>query len=197
MLDTAWPWASEAYGLCRLCAYFCAHKLTVYAQDHTALYIVLQIVASTMLQSQYSGAGYCLAFAVCAHTFCARKLIRARSYIVFHQTGIAMGFLLPIRMSCARFQKGVGAGAGVVVLGAGAERAAALVGCWCCCRCCELAKRAGAGGSWLCALWRCRKLAAQAAYILVQASRMSTDRGIPPSYLGLCWCNYECWCPDF
>ena len=27
VLDTAWPWASEAYGLCRLCAYFCAHKL--------------------------------------------------------------------------------------------------------------------------------------------------------------------------
>ena len=27
VLDTAWPWASEAYGLCRLCAYFCSHKL--------------------------------------------------------------------------------------------------------------------------------------------------------------------------
>ena len=36
---------------------------------------------------------------------------------------------------------------------------------------------------------RCRKLAAQAAYILVPASRMSTGRGILPSYLGLCWCN--------
>ena len=27
VLDTAWPWASEAYGLCRLRAYFCARKL--------------------------------------------------------------------------------------------------------------------------------------------------------------------------
>ena len=27
VLDIAWPWASEAYELCRLCAYFCARKL--------------------------------------------------------------------------------------------------------------------------------------------------------------------------
>ena len=136
-------------------------------------------------------------FAVCAHTFCAHKLTRARSSVVIPQIGIAMGFLLQIRMSCARFRKGVGAGAGVVVLDAGAvswlsarlRRAAALVGCWCRCRCCQLAKRTGAGVSWLCALWRCRKLAVQAAYILVPASRMSTGRGILPSYLGLCWCN--------
>ena len=38
---------------------------------------------------------------------------------------------------------------------------------------------------------RCRKLAAQAACILVPASRMSTGRGILPSYLGLCWCNFS------
>ena len=49
VVDTAWPWASEAYGLCRLCAYFCAHKLLP-----TGSYglIVLQIAASSMLQSQ-------------------------------------------------------------------------------------------------------------------------------------------------
>ena len=41
--------------------------------------------------------------------------------------------------------------------------------------------------SWVLVL--CRKLAVQAAYILVPASRMSTSRGILPSYLGLCWCN--------
>ena len=46
--------------------------------------------------------------------------MRARSSVVIPQIGIAMGFLLQIRMSCARFRKGVGAGAGVVVLGAGA-----------------------------------------------------------------------------
>ena len=52
---------------------------------------------------------------------------------------------------------GVGAGAVVVVLGAGAvswlsarlRRAPALVGRWCHCRCCQVAKRTGAGVSWL------------------------------------------------
>ena len=27
LLDTAWPWANDTYGLCCLRAYFCAHKL--------------------------------------------------------------------------------------------------------------------------------------------------------------------------
>ena len=49
VLDTAWPWASEAYGLCRLCAYFCAHK-PIRARSYGL--IVLQVVASSMLQSQ-------------------------------------------------------------------------------------------------------------------------------------------------
>ena len=49
VLDIAWPWASEAYGLCRLCAYFCAHKL-VRARSYGL--IILQIVASSMLQNQ-------------------------------------------------------------------------------------------------------------------------------------------------
>ena len=54
MLDTAWPWASEAYGLCRLCAHFCAHKL-ICARSYG--FIVLQIVCYKV----NSGAGYCLA----------------------------------------------------------------------------------------------------------------------------------------
>ena len=37
---------------------------------------------------------------------------------------------------------------------------------------------------------RCRKLAAQAAYILVPTSRMSTGPGILFSYLDLCWCIF-------
>ena len=49
VLDTAWPRASEAYGLCRLRAYFCAHKL-ICARSYGL--IVLQMVASSMLQSQ-------------------------------------------------------------------------------------------------------------------------------------------------
>ena len=114
--------------------------------------------------------------------FCAHKLIRARSYVVIPQVGIAMGFLLQIRMSWLR------------ALSKGCR-----CWCWCCgpgCWCCELAERAfkTGGGSVRvlvsadCA--RCRKLAVQAALILVPASRMSTGRGILPSYLGLCWCNF-------
>ena len=49
VLDIAWPWASEADGLCRLRAYFCVHSL-IRARSYG--HIVLQIVASSMLQSQ-------------------------------------------------------------------------------------------------------------------------------------------------
>ena len=107
--------------------------------------------------------------------------MRINIYAQDPQVGIAMGFLLQIRMSWLR------------ALSKGCR-------CWCwCCGpgrwCCELAERAfktgGGAGRVLvsadCA--RCRKLAAQAACILVPASRMSTGRGILPSYLGLCWCN--------
>ena len=72
-----------------------------------------------------------------------------------------------------------GAGAGCPcwcwVLGAGAGAGAVSWlctwwrGCWCRCWC------------WM-PLWRCRKLAVQA---------VSTGRGILPSYLGLCWCNFR------
>ena len=48
-LDTAWPWASEAHGLCCLRALFCARKL-IRARSYGL--IVLQIVASSMLQRQ-------------------------------------------------------------------------------------------------------------------------------------------------
>ena len=39
-LDTAWPWANDTYGLCRLRAHFCAHKLIRAdhaLQDHIAM----------------------------------------------------------------------------------------------------------------------------------------------------------------
>ena len=52
-------------------------------------------------------------FAVWAHTFARINLYqlfekvmeRARSYVVIHQIGIAMGFLLQIRMSWLRFER--------------------------------------------------------------------------------------------
>ena len=99
-------------------------------------------------------------FAACAHTFCALKLMRARSSVVIPQIGIAMGFLLQISMSCARFRKGVGAGAGVVVLGADGRRrwsgagAAAGVVSWQSAPVLVSAGCARCGGavSWLCRL---------------------------------------------
>ena len=78
-LDTAWPWANDAYGLFCLRAYFCAHNLT-----------------------------------------------RARSYIyvVIPQIGIAIRFLLQVKMSwLPALSKG---------------RRCCGPGCWCC----ELAERA-------------------------------------------------------
>ena len=101
VLDIAWPWASEAYGLCRLC----------------------EIIR-----------------------FYSPNRVDRGSYGVLTASQNELA---------ARARKGVDAGAGVVVLGAGAaswlsarlRRAAALVGCWCRCRCCQLAKRTGAGVS--------------------------------------------------
>ena len=93
------------------------------------------------------------------------------SYVVIPQIGIAMGFWLQIRMSwlgarLRRAASGAGAAAGVV-----SWESAPVLASADCARC---------GG----------KLAGQAAYILVPASRMSTGRGILPSYLGLRWCNF-------
>ena len=164
-------------------------RINLYAPDHTALSFY-----RSLLQSYYkvnSGAGYCLALAndtyglCCLRAYlCVHQLIRARSYFVIPPIGIAMAFLLQIRMSWLR------------ALSKGCR-------CWCC----ELAERAfktgGGAGRVLAPLpvlsagkaHRCwcqlvvRAVDVQAAYILVPASRMSTGRGILPSYLGLCWCN--------
>ena len=142
----------------------CAHtfaRINLYAQDHTA-----PSFYRSLLQACYkinSGAGYCLALGhdtcwlCCLRAyFCARKLIRARSYAVIPQIGIAMGFLLQ-KMSWLRaLLKGCqcwcwccGPGRSFCELAESARlrRAAALVGYWCCCRCCQLAKRTGAGVS--------------------------------------------------
>ena len=128
VLDTAWHWASEAYGLCRLCAYFCAHKraskiirpyrAAARCFKHATMSIAALDTAWPWANDTY---GLCCLRAY----FCAHKLIRARSYVVIPQLGIAMGFLLPIRMSWPR------------PLSKGCR-------CWCCgpgCWCCELAER--------------------------------------------------------
>ena len=115
----------------------CAHttfvRINVYAQDHTALSFY-----RSLLQACYkvnNGAGYCLALAndtyglCCLRAYlCVRQLIRARSYVVIPPIGIAMAFLLQIRMSWLR------------ALSKGCR-----CWCWCCgpgCWCCELAERA-------------------------------------------------------
>ena len=71
------------YGLCRLCAYFCARKL-VRARSYGL--IVLQVVASSMLQSQQwrwilpsLGPMTLMGFALCAHTF-----VRINLYVPDH-----------------------------------------------------------------------------------------------------------------
>ena len=89
-------------------------------------------------------------------------------------------------------------GPGCWWLSARIRRAAVLVGCWCRPRVswqsATVLVSAGCAHcrgavSWLCV---------QAVYILVPASRMSTGRGMLPSYLGLCWFNlffvHECCC---
>ena len=167
VLDTAWPWASEAYGLCLPFARILLRAQTFTRKvirpyrpadrcvKHARKSIVALDTAWPWANDTY---GLC-----CLHAyFCARKHTCARSYVVIPQIGIAMGFLLQITMNWLRFRKSVGAGAGL--------------GCW------QLAERVFKTG-------KCHKLAAQAACILAPASRMSTGRGILPSYLGLCWCN--------
>ena len=52
VLDTAWPWVSEAYGLCRFCACFCARKLIPIIRARSYGLFVLQILASSMPQNQ-------------------------------------------------------------------------------------------------------------------------------------------------
>ena len=55
---------------------------------------------------------------------------------------------------------------------------------------CQLAKRTGAGVSWLRALWSRRKLAVRAGCVHSCSSQSHvTGRGMLPSYLGLCWLN--------
>ena len=88
-----------------------------------------------------------------------------------------MGFLLQITMSCpcALSRQVAGAGAGAVSLRVWRQVAGA--GCWVPVLvlwwCCELAVHVVETGCWCrcwcwVLLWRCRKLAVQAAYILFQ-----------------------------
>ena len=149
VLDTAWPWASEAYGLCRLCAYFCKIIRPYRSAGRCFKHATKSIVA---LDTAWPWANDTYGLCCLRAYFCARKLICARSYVAIPQIGIAMGFLLQIRISwlCAL-------STGCLVLWRGPR-------CWCCelaerafktggvgrwrrCRCCQLAKRAGAGVS--------------------------------------------------
>ena len=96
VLDTAWPWASEAYGLSLPFArILCAHKL-IRARSYGL--IVLQIVASmkhatksiVALDTAWPWANDTYGLCCLRAYFCTRKLIRARSYIVIPQVGIAI-----------------------------------------------------------------------------------------------------------
>ena len=146
-----WPRASEAYGLCRLRAYFCARKLIrarsirpYRSADRCFKHATKSIVVLDAAWPTLTG------FAVCAHTL-ARATLYAQDHAFYSPNRDSYEVLAA---GCARFRKGVGAG--VVVLGAGAvswlssrlrRAAAALVGCWRRCRCCQPAKHTGAGVS--------------------------------------------------
>ena len=107
--------------------------------------------------------------------FCARKLIRTRSYVVilcYSPDSHSYGFLLQIRMGWLRTLSR-GCRCRVSWLSTRLRRAAALVGCWYRCRRCQLAMRTVETG------YRCWcQLVVRAActlYSLVPASRMSCD----------------------
>ena len=128
VLDIAWPWASEAYGLCRLChlrAYFCARKLArarSYWPCRSTDPCFKRATKSTVaLDTAWPCANDTYGLCCFAAYFCAHKLnlFRARSYVV-----------IPC---CAR------GGDRVPVLGA-------VAGCWVCvvgagAGCCQLAVR--------------------------------------------------------
>ena len=71
----------------------------------------------------------------------------------------------------------LGAGAGVVSWLRGCGAAVGAVS-WLRARrrCCQLAKRAGAGVSWLCALWRRRELAVRAGCVQSCSSQSHVNR---------------------
>ena len=131
-------------------------------------------------------------FAVCAHTFVRINLYAQEhtrdSYGVLTANLIRMSWLRALSKGCQCWCWCCDPGCWW--LSARLRRTAVLVGCWRrprvswqsapvlvsagCARC-------GGAVSWLCV---------QAVYILVPASRMSTGRGMLPSYLGLCWFNF-------
>ena len=114
-------------------------------------------------------------FAVCAHTF-----VRINLYAQEHtrdSCGVLTANLRNKNELAARAFEGVS----VLVLvlwwlSARLRRAAVLVGCWCRPRCCQLAKRAGAGVSWLRALWRRRKLAVRPGCVHSCSSQSHVNR---------------------
>ena len=134
VVDTAWPWASEAYGLCRLCAYFCAHKLIrskiirpYRSADRCFKHATKSIVA---LDTAWPWANdtyglCCLRAYFCAHKLNTRKIIRCYSpnrdsygVLAANKNELAARAFVPKGCRCW---------------------------CWCCgpgCWCCELAERA-------------------------------------------------------
>ena len=161
VLDTAWPWASEAYGICRLCAYFCAHKLIrakSYGLSRSTNRCFKRATKSiVVLDTAWSWANDTPGFCCLRAYFCARKLIRARSFVVIPQIKIIIGVLTANKNELAARALSTGCGVGVT-----SPRR------WRC----ELAERTfktgtGVSVSWLCALRGRRKLAVQATYILI------------------------------
>ena len=80
-------------------------RINLYAQDHTASSFcrsLLQACYIVALDTVWPWANNTYGLCCLRAYFCAHDLIRARSYVVIPQIGLAMGLLLQIRMSWLR-----------------------------------------------------------------------------------------------
>ena len=112
VLGTAWPWPWPWHKLIRARSYGL---------------IVLQTVASGMLQSQYRGAGYCLALGLFACILFVRINLCAQDHTLLFPSRDSYGVLTANKSEPRALSKGC------------------RRWCWCCgpgCWCCELAERA-------------------------------------------------------
>ena len=187
VLDIAWPWASEAFGLCRLCAYFCAHKLvrprSYWPYGSTDRCFKHATKSTVALDTAWPWANDTYGLCCLRAYFCVHKVFRARSYVV-----------IPC---CAR------GGERVPVLGA-------VAGCWVCVVDCELAVRVVQTGcgcwelalgavSWLRAWWKqgagCWLCACGAVSWRTGAGCACVRQGAAGLLvLVVCVVQFGCWC---
>ena len=142
VLDIAWPWASEAYELCRLCAYFCARKLvrarSYWPYRSTDRCFKRATKSTVALDTAGPWANDTYGLCCLRACFCAHNLFRARSYVVIPCCARG-GDRVPVLGACELAVRVVPTGCGcwVLVLGAVSWLCAWWkqgAGCWLCAR---------------------------------------------------------------